>query len=190
MSFLDIGVGVNASLEDGQATYSPSLGVLVTDTLINLENIIGSNFNDVLEGNNQGNVIEGLAGNDIIDGGNGNDTLQGGEGNDIIDGGNGIDTLSGGEGNDTLNGGNGRDTLEGGDGNDTLIGGAGRDILIGGEGNDVLIGGGGFDTAIFFGRASDYTVRGNLVVDNESGSFDTLVSIENIVFDDPDLALV
>ena len=68
-----------------------------------IENLIGSNYDDRLYGNEVANKIEGGAGNDLIEGWDG------------------VDTLIGGAGNDTLYGGVGNDSIEGGDGNDTLI---------------------------------------------------------------------
>ena len=190
VSFADIGVGVEASLADGAATYSPTADIIVTDTLIDFENLTGSNFNDVLSGDDDANTILGLDGNDVILGGGGADILEGGDGDDVLSGNRGADILRGGDGDDTLNGDNGRDELIGGDGDDVLFGGNGADILIGGAGNDTLIGGAGNDTAIFEGSADDYTIQGSLVISNIDGSIDTLVSIENIVFDDPALTLV
>ena len=35
-----------------------------TDTLTNIENLTGSNFNDTLTGNAAANILSGLAGND------------------------------------------------------------------------------------------------------------------------------
>jgi len=52
------------------------------DSLINIENLVGSLYDDSLTGNNINNVIDGGAGNDTIDGGAGNDTIDGGAGND------------------------------------------------------------------------------------------------------------
>ena len=51
-----------------------------TDTLINIENLTGSAFNDTLTGDADANVISGLAGNDTLNGGAGDDTLDGGAG--------------------------------------------------------------------------------------------------------------
>ncbi len=81
-----------------------------------------------------------IGGDDILNGGNGNDSIDGNSGNDIINGDNGRDTLVGGVGNDILIGGNGRDTLVGGVGDDTLTGGNGRDTFVfaSGFGNDVI----------------------------------------------------
>jgi len=60
-------------------------GFGTTDTLRNLENIIGSEFNDILIGNNQNNRIEASTGNDL---------LIGNAGDDYLDGGDNIDTVS------------------------------------------------------------------------------------------------
>ena len=53
-----------------------------SDTLIGIENLTGSGFNDMLTGDANANVLSGGAGNDTLDGGAGNDTLDGGAGND------------------------------------------------------------------------------------------------------------
>ena len=58
-----------------------------------IENLIGSNYDDYLYGNEVGNKIEGGAGNDSIEGWDGPDTIIGGAGNDSIEGGDGNDTL-------------------------------------------------------------------------------------------------
>ena len=86
----------------------------------NVDNMVGSKYNDALTGNALANEIDGGAGNDTVNGGAENDTLKGGAGNDTIDG---------GAGNDTIDGGPGDDTLTGGEGNDIFI-------VMMGEGND------------------------------------------------------
>ena len=50
------------------------------DTLIGIENLTGSGFNDTLTGDGNANMLSGGAGNDTLDGGAGNDTLDGGAG--------------------------------------------------------------------------------------------------------------
>ncbi len=80
------GVSVNLSLTGAQNTGGAGL-----DTLVSIENLIGSNFNDSLTGNAGNNVLSGLGGND---------TLTGGDGNNQLTGGAGRDTLNGGPGND------------------------------------------------------------------------------------------
>ena len=70
------------------------------DVLFNIENLIGSRYNDRLVGNRHENVLEGGDGNDWLLGNGGNDTLLGGEGDDNMDGGTGNDTMTGGKGSD------------------------------------------------------------------------------------------
>lgn len=112
---------------------------------------------------------EFIMSDDVLNGGNGADTLNGGDGNDTLNGGNGADVLNGGDGNDTLNGGNGADVLNGGDGNDTLSGGNGDDILYGGAGADLLQGNNGDDVILIvapenYGTPLEQrdTINGNL----------------------------
>ncbi|TKB76345.1 MAG: calcium-binding protein [Nitrospira sp.] len=80
-------VSVNLNLADAQNTGGADI-----DTLVSIENIIGTNFNDTLIGNSGDNVLTGLAGNDTLNGGDGNDRLNGGSGNDVLNGGTGNDT--------------------------------------------------------------------------------------------------
>lgn len=108
------GVTVNLAITSPQDTGS---GI---DTIRNVENLIGSSYNDALVGDSFANALTGGAGND---------SLAGGLGDDVLDGGTGNDTLSGGSGNDVLKGGDGNDILNGYAGADTLTGGAGADIF-------------------------------------------------------------
>jgi len=122
--------GINANLSTGiVCKYLNNNGLY--DTLSNIENLIGTNLNDVMTGSNVDNNLFGFLGDDLING----------EGSD--------DLLSGGEGNDTLNGGAGDDVLSGGDGVDVISGGAGNDCIVlnlqltsetlnGGEGIDTV----------------------------------------------------
>jgi Ca2+-binding RTX toxin-like protein len=55
-----------------------------SDTLTNIDNLMGSNYSDSLTGNGQNNVLDGGAGNDKLNGAGGADTLIGGLGNDIF----------------------------------------------------------------------------------------------------------
>ncbi|MBA4782541.1 MAG: cadherin domain-containing protein [Rhizobiales bacterium] len=138
-------------------------------TLIDIDRIEGSGFNDTITGSSSDDSIYGFGGNDtlsggdgddVLDGGNGSDTLFGGSGDDRLNGGNGNDVLDGENGNDTLSGGNGNDTLSGGDGNDTLNGGNENDTLFGGSGDDRLNGGNGNDLFIFGSNEGIDTVTG------------------------------
>ena len=74
------------------------------DTLISMDNVLGSDYSDHLTGDSQNNTLIGRDGDDKIDGGDGNDVLSGGAGNDLIKGGAGADTIYGGDGDDTLHG--------------------------------------------------------------------------------------
>ena len=70
-------------------------GPVLTFTVTNFDDVIGTNQNDVITGDGQANILSGNAGNDSINGGLGNDSLTGGLGNDTLNGGSGIDTLTG-----------------------------------------------------------------------------------------------
>jgi len=175
--------GVTVNLNTGTAT-----GGAGNDTLISIEKIDGSNFNDSLTGDGGVNVLQG---------GLGDDWLVGGAGNDTIDGGAGLDwaVYSNASGGVTVNLGTG--TATGADGTDTLIGiecvlgSAFADVLIGsaidnnflrgGLGNDTIDGGGGaFDYADYRDAAGAVTV--NLAAGTATGAdgTDTLVNIESV----------
>jgi len=96
VSYAAAGAGVAVNLATGLSS-----GGAGADTLLNLENILGSGFNDNLTGNAGANAITGGAGNDILSGDAGNDLLDGGAGSDTMIGGSGNDTMAGGLGNDT-----------------------------------------------------------------------------------------
>ncbi|MEM7620012.1 MAG: calcium-binding protein [Pseudomonadota bacterium] len=62
-----------------------SSGGAGNDTLANIENLTGSNHNDILTGDIIANTLIGNAGSDTLIGGAGNDVLDGGEGIDTVD---------------------------------------------------------------------------------------------------------
>lgn len=141
------------------------------DTLIGIENVVGSRGSDSITGSDLDNVLDGNDGNDKLFGLAGDDELLGGKGNDHLDGGDGDDLLDGDDGNDKLFGGAGNDDLLGGKGNDHLDGGAGNDVLDGDDGNDKLTGGDG-DDEIHGGSGNDNIIAGSgfNVVDAGSGN--------------------
>ena len=76
----DSSAGVGINLATGRGVGGSAQG----DTLISIENVFGSNFNDTLTGTSGANQLHGQDGNDVIKGGGGNDFLDGGNGNDIL----------------------------------------------------------------------------------------------------------
>ncbi len=167
------------------------------DTLVAIENVIGTSFGDTISGDANNNVLTGGAGDDVIEGCGGNDVLNGGDGIDtasfehaasgvtvslaVTSGqktGIGTDTLTGFE---NLTGSAFGDTLTGNAASNTLSGGAGDDILIGGAGADTLNGGDGSDTASY--AASRQAVTIDLGLNTAMGgdaAGDTFFSIENL----------
>ena len=93
--------------------------------LPDIENLTGSDHDDILAGDQRANIIRGGRGNDKLYGGPAGDDSNA----DMLFGGGGDDMLFGGRGADTLNGGRGDDLLSGGPGKDTLIGGFGSDTF-------------------------------------------------------------
>lgn len=110
-------LGVTVDLAAGTATD----GFGATDTLINIEAVIGTDSRDSLSGNGKSNYLRGLDGNDTLVGRNGDDYLRGDAGRDVLNGGAGKDFLRGGDGNDTYRGGAGADKFEFYSGSDKVL---------------------------------------------------------------------
>ena len=156
--YVNSAAGVQVSLLTGAGTGGDAEG----DVLSNIDNLVGSAFNDTLTGNALANMIEGGDGNDIIDGGDGNDVLYGnsftitGALTGVSSTDNQADIIHGGNGNDYISGyvrdvgsiyygdaGNDKITVvsgiaDGGDGDDELIAIGNGYELRGGAGNDKL----------------------------------------------------
>ncbi len=81
------------------------------DTFNSIENIIGSEFGDVIIGNDDANDLRGNGGSDSISGEDGADVLGGDAGNDTLEGGDGNDSMNGGAGADRFSGGADRDLV-------------------------------------------------------------------------------
>ncbi len=161
-----------------------------SDTLLNITSASGSNYDDTLTGNANGNGLIGYGGNDSISAGAGADNLVGGQGNDTLDGGADSDsieywdatsavtvnlslgTASGGSGNDTLIG---IENVSGGAFGDTLIGDANNNQLSGNLGNDTLTGGAGSDTFRILAGASDTSA--DTITDFSTGSTGDVLAI-------------
>lgn len=181
---LDGGAGTDtASYSDARASVTVNLalagaqntGGAGLDTLLNVENLTGSNFNDTLTGNGGNNVLLGGAGNDTLSGGDNGDQLEGGAGDDLLFGDASKDVLSGGDGNDQLFGGASLDGLRGGLGNDLLNGGLERDVAY--YNNSIINGLGSI------GATAGVTVNLGLTgPQNTVGAgIDTLLGIESLV---------
>ncbi|RZJ24910.1 MAG: calcium-binding protein, partial [Brevundimonas sp.] len=184
-SYANAASGVDARLNNGVARNDGDGGV---DTLVGIENLTGSAFDDVLIGDAGNNFLSGGTGRDTLLGLGGDDTLIGGAGApNQLQGGTGDDTYIltvndtvvelAGEGIDTII----TATLTGytlgahvenltytgaaaftgtGNGLDNVItGGSGNDVLRGAGGDDTLIGGDGMDIAVLTGLRADYLIE-------------------------------
>ena len=86
VSFSESPFPVTVDLAAGSASDGQS-----NDTLIGIEDVIGSHGNDILLGSSVGNLIIGAGGADQLDGRGGDDVLRGERGNDVMTGGSGND---------------------------------------------------------------------------------------------------
>ncbi|MBD3664765.1 calcium-binding protein [Sulfitobacter aestuariivivens] len=88
------GITLNAT---GAGSYTSTNeiapGLFETDTLTNIQRVIGSNFNDMMTGGAGADNFSGAQGHDALSGGAGDDTLYGGLDNDTLEGGSGSDTF-------------------------------------------------------------------------------------------------
>jgi Ca2+-binding RTX toxin-like protein len=189
------GVTVSLAVNTAQAT-----GGSGSDTLLSIENLIGSAYADKLTGNTGANSLSGAAGNDTLDGGTGIDTMAGGDGSDgyyVRDSGDIVSetnaTTSTG-GTDTVYSTLAAYTLTANVENGRILsttaanltGNSGNNVLYAGAGNNVLNGGSGTDTVSYaYGLAGTTGVTVSLAVSTAqatggSGS-DTLLSIENLI---------
>jgi Ca2+-binding RTX toxin-like protein len=198
VGYTDSGVGVWVDLDAGQGFFGTAAG----DFILNVENVTGSYYNDVLAGDVGANLLSGLDGNDWLAGGGGNDSLYGGNGNDLLRGGAGADYLNGGAGIDTATYsdsaagvfvslqidatawgdsiGDELDSIEnvtGSEFSDTLIGDGAANVLSGLGGNDTLTGLGGND--FLFGGNGNDTLRGGTGADMLTGG----AGLDSFTFD-------
>jgi Ca2+-binding RTX toxin-like protein len=86
------------SASDGWGGIWEHAGV---DTLVSIENVLGSLFKDRVTGNGNANILDGNNGNDTLDGKGGADVLKGGGGDDLLVW-QATDRFDGGAGRDTL----------------------------------------------------------------------------------------
>ncbi|WP_426957370.1 M10 family metallopeptidase [Muricoccus radiodurans] len=167
-----------------------------------IENLIGTQGNDIIRGNVATNDLWGGNGGDWIRGMQGDDWLTGGAEGDLLDGGDGSDTvnylgstagvmidLAAGRGYgaeaqedqfvsvERVLGSRFDDILIGAGASDSLFGTDGDDHLFGGAGADLLDGGAGSDVASYSTATAGVTVS---LATATSSDGDTLVNIESL----------
>ena len=114
-------VVIDLEVISGADTLQTAAGGHATgDTLAGIEQVLGSDHDDILTGSSIDNVLIGGKGNDRLNGMDGHDDLVGGYGDDTISAGNGNDRVWGDAGNDTILGSWGQDTIYGGGGYDVI----------------------------------------------------------------------
>jgi Ca2+-binding RTX toxin-like protein len=187
VSYANSSAGVAASLVAAAVNTG---GDAAGDVLSNIENMVGSAFNDTLIGSSGVNVLTGGAGDD---------TLIGGAGADTLDGGTGIDTASyaastvgvvvslvagaantgGDAAGDVLTN---IENLTGSALKDVFTGDANNNVFIGSAGADTLNGGAGIDTASYATSSAGVVVSLVAGAINTGGDAagDVLTAMENL----------
>ena len=197
---------VENETETGVGTTGSPL-TLGGTVITNVENIIGTQYDDFLTGDAGNNVIEGGAGRDTLVGGDGMDTLSYASSDSWVrvtltdaaatvsrghargDNATGFENVMGSAYDDELTGNGAANVLTGGAGDDELDGMGGNDTLEGGAGADELDGGYTFTTAgdmnseanTLSYASSDAGVTVNLASASVSGGHaqdDTIVTYE------------
>jgi Ca2+-binding RTX toxin-like protein len=203
-SFAGIGLGVVATVNaDGTGTAAYGS---VSESFVGIENLTGSDNNDVLVATGAAaNILRGEGGDDIIAGGGGTDVIDGGDGVDTnsfagiglgvtaqinADGSGtasygsvnetfvGIENLTGSDNNDNLTGNNLANQIDGGLGDDIIVGLGGDDILFGGSGADTISGGTGNDRLI--GGFGDDELNGDGGEDSLIGNGQIEITLTNL----------
>ncbi len=203
-SFQGIGLGVTATVAaDGTGTASYGA---VNETFAGIENLTGSENNDILIATGAAaNVLRGEGGDDVLAGGGGTDIIDGGAGTDtnsfqgigigvtatINADGSGtaaygpvnetftsIENLTGSDNNDNLTGNDLVNVIDGGLGDDTISGAGGDDLLFGGSGADTISGGDGDDSVV--GGFGDDLLNGDAGNDSVIGNGQIEVTVTNL----------
>ena len=174
-SYADATSGVAVSL---LLTGPQNTGGAGTDTLVSIENLIGSPFDDTLAAANTGSSLRGMGGNDVLVSGAGDDTLDGGAGTNSVSYARATAAVTVSlalEGSAQNTHGAGSDTLIaienliGSKFNDTLTGDSNANLITGGAGRDTMTGGGGADTFVFTAITDSKVAAPDLITDFTSG---------------------
>jgi Ca2+-binding RTX toxin-like protein len=190
-SYLSAAAGVTVSLAVAGPQNTLGAGI---DTLVKIEDLMGSTFGDVLSGNSGTNSLWGGGGDDILDGGAGTDRLDGGGGVDTAVYGNATSGVTASLVTGLATGGGGSDTfvgienLTGSAFGDNLAGDAAANVLRGGGGADVLTGGAGADD-LFGGAGADRFIV-SLLGDSAVGARDSIRDFNHADGDRIDLSLI
>lgn len=122
VSYADAPHYITAELYMKDATHDGKItaGEWGFDTLVDIEGVEGSAYDDTLLGDDEGNTFLGGAGNDRLEGRGATDVLEGGPGNDSLNGEIGNDYHYGQAGDDVLWVNPGADVMDGGEGFDTM----------------------------------------------------------------------
>ncbi|MDY0328369.1 MAG: hypothetical protein RBR07_08990, partial [Arcobacteraceae bacterium] len=181
IDYSDLTDGVSLRLM-GTSYSAVTVGVTTNHhTIRNINNIMGSQGDDTIEGDSSNNVFDGNSGTDTIVFENAGAKVVANIGNEVtlnsitytanqatgatigtdtitnfenITGGSGDDTLIGNSGINIIYGGIGKDFIFGGEGDDKLYGEDGDDLIAGGEGHDTIDGGEGSDTVTYADASS------------------------------------
>ncbi|WP_112661813.1 calcium-binding protein [Microvirga flavescens] len=161
VDYSNSGAAVAVNLATGQGAGGNAQG----DTYSEIENVIGSRFNDVLVGNSAANVLIGGEGDDsyyvsfgdvvVEKAGEGTDTIfadanytLGANIESLTGIGGGALILTGNELNNTITGNAAGNWIDGGIGADTMIGGGGDDFYVIDDAGDVIIDNEGNNTVL------------------------------------------
>jgi Ca2+-binding RTX toxin-like protein len=183
-SLVESGITIDLNVSTAQSVYSQGY-----DTLLSIENVIGTNFADHLTGTAGANILDGGVGDDTMVGGNGSDAYYVHDTSDIVT----EATAGAAGGRDTVYSLIAEYTLGANVENGVIMSGVaakmtGNDlgnVIYAGAGNNVIFGAGGVDTLSYaFGAGGPAGVRVSLgvttVQDTGGSGSDRIGGFENL----------
>jgi Ca2+-binding RTX toxin-like protein len=164
-SYLSSESGLIADL----ATPANNTGEAVGDSYVSVENLRGSEFDDILRGDSNNNTLNGGGGADVIEGGGRTDTLIGGDGVDTAsyESATAGVTVSLAIASSQNTGGAGRDTLSG---FESLTGSEFDDVLSGNSDANTITGGGGADRFVYAATSDSNPGTPDVIMDFVHGT--------------------